>query len=814
MLMMALSLPGAAHALGLGEIHVDSALNEPLAAEIDIVGATAEELAGLTATIASRETFLKFGADRPPFLSSATFKVAHDVRGRPVLSIRSTDSFTEPLVNLVVDLRWHNGEVIRQYSLLLDPAGFPSALQVASALPVPATVAAPVIQSLKPASADPAVETVKSSRKMTHVKIGSKATLRGVAWRVGARSDADLNKTMLAIFRTNPAAFEGNINRLHRGVTLTIPSPETIAAISSSEANREINAQMAEWRATPKARAGVTASGLATPSVAQAPVAAQPAAASVAAPSATDAALSQRIQTLEQGLHDMQGQLQREHDKLLGVQAQVKYAETNTEATPAAAADGVSPHPWRLPSILGGLTLLAGALAAIYWKLRRPTPKASAKVELVPPEAFLERSSDSLPHAVAAEPIRKDPPRNPQRPIMTEDGLELSAAWNSVRDKQEAKVRAQLTAALTTAAAPRQSILTVSEEELRAAYEETLDLSSETAILSAEIAAASGGDTANLPAATVNLQAEALRQAANAAAADTAVNETVVMDPNDTASVATVALEQVANDQLANDIDATLEQSSKPMGRSSAGINVDTTKLDYNLVDLDLTAQHVQMPSMLHEHVVVKERRTNLVDVLKAAIEREPDRRDLRMKLLETYYAAAATNRQGFLDVVQKLARERDRLGDGEVGQDCLHGQADRLGHRTVRHGIRGRGRPARRLRLGSGGAHRRDLGRRRRALAIQLDIEPQFIGGIGIADRLIIGNRAVIVEFEQGPVEGPHSELGRLAHDGLDLVKLALQQLVGNDGRVEQDLDSRLAALAIRGAYQTLRDDGFQIAR
>jgi len=59
---------------------------------------------------------------------------------------------------------------------------------------------------------------------------------------------------------------------------------------------------------------------------------------------------------------------------------------------------------------------------------------------------------------------------------------------------------------------------------------------------------------------------------------------------------------------------------------------------------------------------VVKERRTNLADVLKLAIEREPDRHDLRMKLLELYYAAAATNRQAFLDVVQKFARDRDYL--------------------------------------------------------------------------------------------------------------------------------------------------------
>jgi hypothetical protein len=91
-------------------------------------------------------------------------------------------------------------------------------------------------------------------------------------------------------------------------------------------------------------------------------------------------------------------------------------------------------------------------------------------------------------------------------------------------------------------------------------------------------------------------------------------------------------------------------------------MRMDTTRLDYNLVDLDLTAQHVHMPSVLNEHAVVKERRTNLADVLKLAIEREPDRHDLRMKLLELYYSAAATNRQAFLDVVQKFARDRDYL--------------------------------------------------------------------------------------------------------------------------------------------------------
>ena len=94
----------------------------------------------------------------------------------------------------------------------------------------------------------------------------------------------------------------------------------------------------------------------------------------------------------------------------------------------------------------------------------------------------------------------------------------------------------------------------------------------------------------------------------------------------------------------------------------TVNLQMDPTRLDYNFLDLDLTAQHVQMPSVLNENAVVKERRTNLADVLKMAIEREPDRHDLRMKLLEIYYAAADSNRKAFLDIVQKFARDRDYL--------------------------------------------------------------------------------------------------------------------------------------------------------
>jgi pilus assembly protein FimV len=678
-LMMALSLPGAANALGLGEIHVNSALNEPLAADIEILGATAEELSSLTASVANKDTFLRFGAERPAFLASATFKVAQDVKGKPVLVIRSTDSFTDPVVNLLVDLRWHNGEVIRQYSLLLDPAGFPAATQVAAAvhspmappvslaLPAPsAVVTSPLAVAASPiaSSAVAASPAANATRTTTHVKIGAKATLRGVAWRVGARSDSDLKKTMLAIFRANPHAFEGNINRLHLGAVLRIPSAADISTISKEDASREIDAQMAAWRPSPPKVRSAAAPVQATPAPVQtmpAPVQTMPArvqtmparvqgntptvpaATPIAGDAAEAAALNMRVQSLEQGLHDIQGQLVREHDKLLGVQAQVRYAE-QTVNDPVAAAP--APRQWLLTSLIGGLALLAGALGAVFLRLRRrATPKTRANSTMAGSAPVAAETS--IAAKVADEPALRETPRTVPRPEF-EDSIELSAARNSMRDIPEAKVgEPSSTAPNTDVAARPKPVFTVNEDELRAAYEDTLDLSGETAILASEIAAGSG-DTANLPAATVSLNAHALQAAAVAAADESA------------------AVEESANESADESVTVVI---------GTEKVDVDATKLDYNLVDLDLTAQHVHMPSVLNERAVVKERRTNLVDVLKKAVEREPDRRDLRMKLLETYYAAAAANRQAFLDVVQKLARDRDRLGEGEWDKIALMGK-------------------------------------------------------------------------------------------------------------------------------------------
>ena len=644
-LMMALSMPGAANALGLGDIHVDSGLNERLAAEIDIVGATATELTELQAAVANRETFLHYGADRPGFLSSTTFKVTQDSQGRPVLAVRSSESFTEPVVNFLVDLHWRNGEMIRQYTLLLDPPGFaasmPAAPSIPAAIAAPAATAAPAAPTavatraalsipVAPAAAAPIAETKAQTvsqqaepprvqadsagdqgagRKTTHIKIGAKATLRGIAWRAGERSESDLQRMMIAIFRANPSAFDGNINRMHRGAVLAIPARAELAAISKTEAKREIQAQMAAWHSHTPAGDAASQSAAASPIVAESSNAA--ASTDVAAsansavtpsaaetPNAASSALGARVQSMEQELREMKGLMDSERDQLVRLQRQAVSAGSQaplTETPRQADARHAEPKSGRslVVPIAAGLGVLAAAFAGLYFRFRRRVPAAA----------------DSRDGIVAAADTTTDgllPERAQDRPP------------NLVRKAQQ------------------QSIQVIEQRE---PYDE-------------------------MPA---GAQADALN--------DTAEAFVVVDEATQPLLPSLTEPAPAGRSEIAAASNAALHEPTVNMHIDTVNLRADPTRLDYNLLDLDLTAQHVQMPSVLNEHVVVKERRTNLADVLKLAIEREPDRHDLRMKLLELYYSAASTNRRAFLDVVQKLARDRDRLQGGQWDKIAFMGR-------------------------------------------------------------------------------------------------------------------------------------------
>jgi pilus assembly protein FimV len=709
--MLAMSLPGAAKALGLGDIRVDSALNEPLSAQIDIVGATREELVELTAKVANREMFQRYGADRPSFLSTATFKVGLDSQGRPVLNVRSAEAFTDPVINFLVDLRWGKGELIREYSLLLDPAGFSSAPRVAETptvgdparLPAvassptvassPEAVSSPTVVASRPVASSPAASTTQvdsargnasSAPIASQHRVVARDTLRTIARRAGASTESQAQRMMIAIFRANPHAFEGNINVLHLGALLSIPSARDVAAIDGADAKREVRAHMTAWRLDGRPAAPQRVAAVTPPSSAHGTVAAQ-ATSEPAQPSAADAAdaaataaLKDRVQSLEKALAEVHQQLAVENAKIQDLKqlsaqeaalaAEPKAAEPaaateaptgspvqvermRAEEHPAPVLAAMAPSPGQQPRAVGLLGSIGVGLALVlggFAYFRRRVIQADAASPL-PAEEPLHTSGI----------VRRE-----ATPLQPESTTEAKAAPVSRVHERPPPVTAD--AIIAREIHPRTESDDIDENmgidtvALEKSYIDSLGDTfgiDDTAPHKAVAAAAAAGTPA---------------QAGTADASDTA--ETGTHDAAElNVEMNTVAMDVSELDTavIKADLNTAILETRKA---DPAAAN--STVLDYNLLDLDATTQHVHMPSDLLDQPAVKDRRTNIVDVLKMAIERDPERRDLRMKLLETYYSAASTNQRGFLEVVRKLSREPNYLSADDWQKVVMMGRA------------------------------------------------------------------------------------------------------------------------------------------
>jgi pilus assembly protein FimV len=251
--------PAVALGLGLGEIRLNSALNEPLSAEIDLVAATAEELGALEANLASNEVFARYGLDRPAFLSSLEFAVGRGQDGRSVLLVRSRDAISEPFVSFLIDVSWPRGRLLREYTVLLDPPAMLSAADSPAAAPIaaPMTTQAAPVRAAEPAPAPapqvsppaPVAQSTPAMADGSTYQVARGDTLYGIASNVAGGDRQAVQRTMIAIFRANPEAFSGNINMLRAGAILRVPSSAEVANITASEAAGEVRQQTASWRA-------------------------------------------------------------------------------------------------------------------------------------------------------------------------------------------------------------------------------------------------------------------------------------------------------------------------------------------------------------------------------------------------------------------------------------------------------------------------------------------------------------------------------------------------------------------------------------
>jgi len=257
-------------ALGLGEIILESALNQPLTARIELLQADGLRAEDIEIGIASVSDFERFSIDRPFFLESIFFHL-ETVGNRTFVVLSTVEAVREPYLNFVLETRWPSGRLLSEYTLLLD-------LPVFSNTPVAQTAQAPVrslandLQAQSPqnqsitqsssgfesgqierlaadgnessSTSQPQADRQARLAADQTVTVDSFDTLWDIALQVRPDRDVSVQQTMLAIQRLNENAFIGsNINMIRSGQVLRVPDAQQIRALSQQQAVTEVSRQ-------------------------------------------------------------------------------------------------------------------------------------------------------------------------------------------------------------------------------------------------------------------------------------------------------------------------------------------------------------------------------------------------------------------------------------------------------------------------------------------------------------------------------------------------------------------------------------------
>ena len=272
-----------AWALGLGRLQVQSALGETLRAEIDVTNLTPEEASNLRVRIAPPDSYRAAGVEYNAVLPSTQASLQRRADGRSYLRITSDRSVQEPFVDVILELTWSTGRLVREYTLLFDPpttarASAPPSMPVTP----PVIAAAPALvdavppprrtDAKPPRARLPAAEPAAESRALQRPAVaGASTDVDGYKVRAGdslsriagrtQRPGVSLDQMLVSLFQSNPDAFiDNNMNRLKAGVVLTVPSAQAVKSVPPAEAREVIHAQSADFGAyRERLAAGVSA---------------------------------------------------------------------------------------------------------------------------------------------------------------------------------------------------------------------------------------------------------------------------------------------------------------------------------------------------------------------------------------------------------------------------------------------------------------------------------------------------------------------------------------------------------------------------
>jgi pilus assembly protein FimV len=270
-------------AFGLGDISVQSKLNQRFSATIPVLGATPNQLDNLVVKLAGAEDFNRAGIDRADYLSSLKFEVQTSAGGARVV-VTSDQLAREPFLNFIVEADTADGKMLHEYTVLLDPplvaqtpapeAAAPAQIPTQTYTPPPAASAAPApmesapIEQVPPPSA-PVAQAAPARKGRSHAPAPAPApmaaepietagtggstygptapheTLWSIATKLRPGPQVSMDQVLLALYRANPSAFDhGSFNGLIKGRTLQVPSLADMQGTSPAEAKVAVD----NWR--------------------------------------------------------------------------------------------------------------------------------------------------------------------------------------------------------------------------------------------------------------------------------------------------------------------------------------------------------------------------------------------------------------------------------------------------------------------------------------------------------------------------------------------------------------------------------------
>jgi len=224
-----LVLSRSVFAVGIGDIVVNSYVNEPLSADISVFDPKGLSESEVIASLASLEDFERLGIERHYSLSSLVFET--DIRGTEssVIRVTTENPIREPYLNFLLELKWPEGRVLREYTVFLDLRPIPQ------------------IQAGGRNSRQVQMQSPEDRLAPSEYRVAPNDTLGAIAYRF-KDADATIDQMMLAIKDANPGKFlRDNINGIRVGVVLEIPS-SVDETVSARDATRQVLDEWKDWK--------------------------------------------------------------------------------------------------------------------------------------------------------------------------------------------------------------------------------------------------------------------------------------------------------------------------------------------------------------------------------------------------------------------------------------------------------------------------------------------------------------------------------------------------------------------------------------